>query len=183
MTLIVQQMTTRELDSELFGRDITFEYSEHWVGYALLALRLIMGWTFFYAGIIKVVNPEWSVRSFLLFAIPEGNPFGGIWVTMANEWAWLLTPLNQVGLTLIGLGLFTGTLFRLSAFFGAMMMLFYWAAHMPFENSLIFSEHMVYVFLLFGLGAFGAGRIFGIDAKLEQLDIVKQNPKLKILLG
>jgi len=176
-------MATRQLESELFGRSISFEYSENWVGYSLLSLRLIMGWTFFYAGIIKVIDPEWSVREFLLFAVPEANPFGSIWVTMANDWAWLLTPLNQLGLTFIGLGLLTGTLLRLSAFWGAVMMLFYWSAHFPFENSLIFSEHMIYVFLLFGLGAFGAGRIFGIDAKLEQLEIVKNNPRLKILMG
>jgi thiosulfate dehydrogenase [quinone] large subunit len=167
----------------LFGRSVRFRYSEHWVGYALLALRLVMGWTFFYAGITKVVNPDWSVRGFLLFGIPEGNPFGGIWATMANEWAWLLTPLNQVGLTLIGLGLLAGALVRLSAFFGAMMMLFYWAAHFPHDNSFIISYHIVYALLLFGLGAFGAGRIFGLDAKLEQLDIVQRNSWLRLLMG
>jgi len=176
-------MTTRQLDSELFGRHVTFRYSEHWIGYALLALRLVMGWTFFYAGIIKVVNPDWSVRGFLLFGIPEGNPLTGLWTTMATDWAWLLTPLNQVGLTLIGLGLITGTLVRLSAFFGAMMMGFYWAAHFPHDNAFIVSYHVVYAILLFGLGAFGAGRIFGVDAILEKLDFVRENPRLQVLMG
>lgn len=176
-------MATRQLESEVFGWDYKFTYSETWVGYALFALRLLMGWTFFYAGITKVINPNWSVRGFLLYGIPEGNPFPSLWATMANEWAWLLTPLNQVGLTLVGLGLLFGIFFRFSAFWGGMMMLFYWVAHYPFDNSFLIDYHLVYVFLLFGLGAFGAGRILGLDRRIEELDVVKNNPWLTILLG
>jgi thiosulfate dehydrogenase [quinone] large subunit len=36
---------------------------------------------------------------------------------------------------------------------------------------------------LFGLGAFGAGRIFGVDAYLEQLDFVKNNRWVRLFLG
>lgn len=176
-------MSTRKLETRMLGRDVSFTYSETWVGYSLFALRIIMGWTFFYAGITKVINPEWSVRGFLLFGIPDGNPLTGLWTTMANDWAWLLTPLNQVGLTLIGLALIFGVFLRFSAFWGAVMMLFYWIASYPFANSFLIDYHMVYVFLLFGLGAFGAGRILGLDAWIENLSIVEENPRLKLLLG
>ena len=176
-------MATRELESSVFGRDVQFRYSETWIGYALFALRLIMGWSFFYAGITKVIDPNWSVRGFLLYAVPEGNPLMSVWATMANDWAWLLTPMNQVGLTLIGAALILGLFVRFSAFWGGVMMLFYWMASYPFENSFLIDYHMVYVFLLFGLGAFGAGRILGVDRRLEELDIVKQYPKLRLFLG
>lgn len=176
-------MSTRELDTKVFGWDVQFTYSETWIGYSLFSLRVIMGWTFFYAGITKVVNPEWSVRGFLLYAIPEGNPLPWLWTTMANDWAWLLTPLNQLGLTLVGLALIVGALVRFSAFWGAMMMLFYWIASYPFDNAFLIDYHMVYVFLLFGLGAFGSGRILGLDNRIEQLDIVEQYPRLKLFLG
>jgi thiosulfate dehydrogenase [quinone] large subunit len=176
-------MATRELESQVFGRDVEFTYSETWIGYALFGLRLIMGWTLFYAGITKVVDPEWSVRGFLLYAIPEGNPLTGLWTTMANDWAWLLTPLNQLGLTLVGLALILGLFVRFSAFWGATMMLFYWLASYPFDNALLIDYHMVYVFLLFGLGAFGAGRILGLDARIERLDVVEQYPQLRLFLG
>jgi len=176
-------MGTRQLESSMFGRDVNFTYSETWIGYALFALRIIMGWTFFYAGITKVINPDWSVRPFLLYGIPDGNPLTGLWTTMANDWAWLLTPLNQVGLTLVGIALILGLFFRFSAFWGGVMMLFYWVASYPFDNSFLVDYHLVYVFLLFGLGAFGAGRILGLDARIEQLDIVKRYPRLTILLG
>jgi len=176
-------MSTRKLESKIFGWDVSFSYSETWIGYSLFALRVIMGWTFFYAGITKVINPEWSVRGFLLYGIPEGNPLTGLWTVMANDWAWLLTPLNQVGLTLVGLALILGAFVRFSAFWGGIMMLFYWIASYPFENSLLIDYHMVYVFLLFGLGAFGTGRILGIDMWLEEQQIVKDNPWLTLFLG
>lgn len=176
-------MAIRELESSIFGRDVSFQYSERWVGYALLGLRLMIGWTFFLPGVRHSWDPDWSVRGLLVYGIPEGNPFASIWTTMGTEWAWLLTPLNSLGLTFVGLALILGAFVRLSAVFGAMMMAFYWAASLPLENGFLVNYHTVYGLLLFGIGAFGAGRIFGLDAKLEQLDIVKKYPRLKLLLG
>ncbi|MEF8825086.1 MAG: DoxX family protein [Halapricum sp.] len=176
-------MSTRKLDSQLFGREISFSYSEKWVAYSLLSLRLIMGWTFFYAGITKVINPEWSVRGFLLYGISSENPFTQIWTTLGNDWYWLLTPLNQLGLTLIGLALIVGLFVRFSAFWGALMMTFYWLASFPLEGSILIDFHFVYVLLLFAVGAFGTGRVLGLDAWIEDLDIVKENPRLRLFLG
>jgi len=176
-------MSTRKLETELFGRRTDFEYSETWIGYALLALRLVMGWTLFYGGVTKVLDPEWSAEGFLLNAIPEGNPFTGLWATLANDWLWLVDPLNQWGLTLVGLALLVGAFVRWSAFWGAIMMLFYWAASLPLANGLVIDDHVVYAMLLFGLGAFGAGRILGLDEFLEDAGLVKRNPWLRYVLG
>ena len=176
-------MTEHNLQTRIFGRDVSFKYSDTWVGYSLLALRVVMGWVFFSAGITKVIDPRWTVKGFLLHGIPEGNPFVAMWAYMGNELAWILTPLNQVGLTLIGLGLLFGVLVRLSAFFGSLMMIFYWLAAFPLENAWLIDDHVVYVLLLFGLGAFGAGRIMGLDSWIESWDLVEQNPWLKLFLG
>ncbi|MFC4359714.1 DoxX family membrane protein [Halobium salinum] len=176
-------MANRQLDAELFGRRTEFEYSEAWVGYALLGLRLVMGWTLFYAGITKVLDPTWSAEGFLLNAIPEGNPFVGFWATLASDWLWLVDPLNAWGLTLVGLALLLGAVVRWAAFWGAVMMLFYWAASLPLANGIVVDDHVVYALLLFGLGAFGAGRILGLDAVLERTDLVERHPRLRTLLG
>jgi thiosulfate dehydrogenase [quinone] large subunit len=173
----------RELQAELFGRKTDFTYSEHWIGYALLSLRLVMGWSLFYAGITKVLDPEWSAGGFLLNAIPEGNPFMGLWTTLGNEWLWLIDPLNQWGLTLVGLALIFGAFVRWSAFWGAVMMLFYWLASFPLSHAILIDDHVVYALLLFGLGAFGAGRILGLDQYVEKMEFVQQTPALKYLLG
>ncbi len=171
------------LETELFGRQLTFEYSEHWVGYSLLTLRLVMGWTFFYAGITKVLDPEWSAEGFLLQGIPEANPFTGLWSAIAADWLWLVDPLNAWGLTLVGLALLVGFAVRFSAFWGAVMMLFYWLSSFPLENALLVDDHVVYALLLFGLGAFGAGRILGVDEYVEDTALVRNHPWLRYLLG
>ncbi|PSP77346.1 DoxX family protein [Halobacteriales archaeon QS_1_68_20] len=176
-------MATREMETEIFGRNVRFEYSADGVGYALLALRLVMGWTFFYAGITKVLDPAWTAEGFLLHAIPEGNPFGGVWATMASDWLWLIDPLNAWGLTLVGLALLVGALVRWAALWGAVIMAFYWAANLPLENGLVIDSHVVYALLLFGLGALGAGHVLGLDGYLEGTDLVQRYPRLRYLLG
>ncbi|MFB6218150.1 MAG: DoxX family membrane protein [Halobacteriaceae archaeon] len=176
-------MATRQMEAELFGKETRFEYSETWVGYALVGLRLVMGWTLFYAGITKVLAGGWSAKGYLTHAIPEGNPFGGFWATLAADWLWLIDPLNMWGLTLVGLGLLLGALVRWSAFWGAVMMLFYWASSLPLQHGIVIDDHVVYALLLFGLGAFGAGRILGLDAYLEDTAVVRNNRWLRYLLG
>ncbi|MFC7114816.1 hypothetical protein ACFQH2_07330 [Natronoarchaeum sp. GCM10025703] len=41
----------------------------------------------------------------------------------------------------------------------------------------------VYMLLLFGLGAFGAGRTLGLDGRLEQTEFVQNNSWLRYLMG
>jgi len=176
-------MSTRQLEAELFGRETRCKYSETWIGYSLVALRVIVGWTLFDAGITKVLDPSWSAGGFLLHAIPEGNPFVGLWSTLAGEWLWLIDPLNVWGLTLVGPALILGAFVRWSAFWGAVMMLFYWAASLPLAHAIVIDDHVVYALLLFGLGAFGAGRILGLDAKLEEMEFVRNTPALRYLMG
>jgi len=180
----------------MFGREVTFDYSETWVGYSLFLLRIVMGWTLFQGGVTKLVtyldgNPEtnWTAAGYLANAIPEGNPFTDMFLAMAGnpvvDW------LNILGLTLTGLALLIGALVRFAAFWGAVMMLFYWLAALeggllaglPLANGWVIDDHIVYIVLLFGLGAFGAGRILGVDSYLEQLSIVRDNEWLRILLG
>ena len=171
------------MEANLFGRDVSFEYSETWIGYSLLSLRLIMGWTFLYAGLEKVLDSSWSAEGFLLYGIPDGNNFTGLWETIAADWLWLVDPLNQWGQVLVGLALILGIAVRWSAVWGAVMMLFYWLASFPLEHAIIIDDHVVYALLLFGLGAFGAGRILGLDRRIEETEVVRANPWLRYILG
>ena len=187
---------TRTLDAELFGRETHFEYSEHWLGYAIIAMRVTMGWVLLQGGVTKLItyldaNPEnnWTAAGYLMNAIPEGNPFMGMWGGMAGSP--LIDALVMWGLTLTGLGLILGALVRWNAFWGAVMMLFFWAAALeggitaglPLAHGWVVDDHLVYAFLLFGLGAIGAGRIRGIDGRLEELAVVEKNRWLRWFLG
>ena len=187
---------TRTLNAELFGRETHFEYSEHWLGYAVIALRVVMGWTLFQGGVTKLVTyldadpaNNWTAEGFLLNAIPAGNPLADLFASMAGNP--LIDALNMWGLTLTGLALIVGAFVRWSAFWGAVMMLFYWLAALeggllaglPLAHGWVVDDHLVYAFLLFGLGAIGAGRILGVDEYLERTAIVQQNAWLRWFLG
>ncbi|WP_323675391.1 DoxX family protein [Halorubellus sp. PRR65] len=187
---------TRKLDAELFGRETEFEYSEHWVGYALVGLRVVMGWVLLQGGLTKLVtyldgNPEnnWTAAGYLANAIPEGNPFMGMFADMAGSG--LIDVLVMWGLTLTGIGLILGAFVRWNAFWGAVMMMMFWAASLtgglmqglPLAHGWVVDDHVVYAMLLFGLGAIGAGRILGVDGFLEELDFVKENRWVRLLMG
>jgi thiosulfate dehydrogenase [quinone] large subunit len=187
---------TRTLDAELLGRTVDFQYSERWLGYAIVSLRVVMGWTLFQGGVTKLItyldadpSNDWTASGFLLNAIPEGNPLAWLWPMFAEMP--LIDALNMWGLTLTGLGLILGAFVRWNAFWGAVMMLFYWLAALhggplaglPVAHGWVVDDHLVYALLLFGLGAAGAGRILGLDARLERLDVVRSNPWLRLLLG
>ena len=187
---------TRTLNAELFGRETNFEYSEHWLGYAIIAMRVTMGWVLFQGGITKLVTyldadpaNNWTAAGYLANAIPAGNPLAGFFASMAGNP--LIDILNMWGLTLTGLALILGAFVRWSAFWGAVMMLFYWLAALeggllaglPLAHGWVVDDHLVYAFLLFGLGAIGAGRILGLDASLEELSVVQNNRWLRWFLG
>jgi thiosulfate dehydrogenase [quinone] large subunit len=184
------------MDAELFGRETNFQYSETWIGYAIITLRVVMGWTLLQGGLTKLVtyidaNPEnnWTAAGYLANAIPEGNPFDGVWAGMAGNP--LIDQLVMWGLTLTGIGLILGALVRWNAFWGAVMMLFFWAAALegglmaglPLAHGWVVDDHLVYAALLFGLGALGAGRILGLDTRIEQTEFVQKNGWLRWLLG
>jgi thiosulfate dehydrogenase [quinone] large subunit len=188
--------TTRTFATEVFGRETRFEYSALWIGYALVSMRLVMGWVLLQGGLTKLVtyldaNPanDWTAAGFLLHAIPDGNPLAGFFASMAGNP--LVDGLVMWGLTLTGFGLIIGAFVRWNAFWGAAMMMFFWAASLtggitaglPVAHGWVVDDHLIYAVLLFGLGAAGAGRILGLDARLETLELVRNNRWLRLLLG
>lgn len=131
---------------------------------AVLLLRLSLGWLFFYAGITKVLNPDWSAVGYLAGA-----------KTFVSFYHWLATPavlpfvdfLNEWGLTLLGVSLLVGLLVRSSALAGAgLMLLYYFALPFPYpsEHSFLVDEHIIYALALALLWTLHAGKFWGLDA-------------------
>lgn len=182
-------MTTYQMENRFFGRNTKVEYNATTIGYAIVALRVLMGWVMFQGGIVKVLDPTWTAAGYLQFAIPEGNPFAAQFASMAGSPA--IDLLVAWGLTLTGIGLIFGALTRWNAFWAAFMMMMFWAASLtgglaqglPLEHGYVVDDHLVYAVLLFAIGAFGAGRLFGIDQYLENTAFVKKNSWLKAILG
>lgn len=193
--MVMDEPVERTMETEMFGQGVTFDYSETWIGYAVLSLRLVMAYVFLSAGIEKLLAPGgWSSAAFLDpqsgFGVVQGNPLAGFFAELSAQAA-LVDPLVVGGQILIGLALLFGVLVRFAVFWGTLQMLLFWAAAwqggllegLPVAHGYVVDSTLVYALLLFGLGAVGAGRILGLDAHVEETDLVEQNPWLRYLLG
>ena len=139
---------------------------------SLLILRISIGWHFLYEGVVKLMNPGWSSSGYLL---ESKGWFAGIFYSIAsNAQALKITDfLNVWGLTAIGLGLILGFLTRVSAIFGMILLLFYYASHpsfigfeyaLPSEgNYLIVNKTLIELFALWVLFQFSGSERIGLD--------------------
>lgn len=151
---------------------------------SLFLIRVSLGWLFFYAGITKILNPEWSAAGYLKGA-----------KTFVWFYQFLLSPsvlpivnfVNEWGLTLLGLSLIFGIFVRLSSVLGAALMVLYYfpVLDFPYPNthSFIVDEHIVYALTLILLAAWRAGRVYGLEDWCARLPICSRFPKLRDWLG
>ncbi|MEG1586693.1 MAG: DoxX family protein [Bacteroidales bacterium] len=149
--------------------EYSYSKTQFW---ALLLLRLAVGWHFLYEGVSKLVNPKWTSYGYLMdskgvlgdfFQALAGNP---TWL----EWADLL---NMTGLTLVGLSLIAGCLVNWAAIGGIFMLLLYFISHIPFidavyilpsEGSYLWiDKNVIEIFTLLVILFFPTSRIVGID--------------------
>ena len=86
-----------------------------------------------------------------------------------------------VGETLIGLGLLVGALVRLAAFFGGILMTFFYLGNAAWSHGFVNSDLMG-LLLFVTIGVLGAGRVLGLDALLERTDL-GDTRAAKYLLG
>ena len=131
--------------------------------------RVALGVLFFYAGITKIMNPNWSAAGYLNSAktFPELYHWfasaGNIgWINLVNEW----------GLTLVGLALITGLLVRWASLGGILLMILYYLAILQFpivgEHSYIVDEHIIYILAFLIFLTSNAGTFWGLDSILQK---------------
>lgn len=131
---------------------------------SLFLLRASLGWLFFYAGLTKLINPNWSAAGFLSGA----STFPGFFHWLARpEILPVINILNEWGLALLGVSLILGIFVRFSSFFGAILMILYYLAQLKFPypnaNSFIVDEHIIYALVLLYFIAVRAGKTWGLD--------------------
>ena len=131
----------------------------------LFLLRVSMGWLMFYAGITKVLDPEWTAFG-----------YGSSAQTFSGFFQWIVSPanigwidfVNQWGLTLLGISLILGVGVRLSSVLGAVLMMFYYFPALDFpyagEHSYIVDDHIIYVLVLIFFAVVKAGRYYGLES-------------------
>lgn len=164
----------------------------------ILALRLLLGWVFLFAGLEKLLQVggggPFSAGGFLRFATAgtwpgaaEGavvNPTQAFWVSLAENPAalGLIDFIVPVGQVLIGAALILGLATRFAAVMGALMMGLFFVAAWDFGHGIV-NQHFVYGALALVLAYARAGEIYGLDAYLERLPVVQRAPALRSVLG
>ena len=155
----------------------------------VLALRIVIGFAFFYSGVEKLLG-GFDAQGYLVgVAATNGNPLAGLFRWMGQT-PWFADFVNVAvpwGEVAIGLGLMVGFLTRLAAFFGALMMLMFYFGNWDLAHGPINSDFM-YMLVFLSVAAFGAGRILGLDAYVEQYEVdgqplIERYPVLEYVLG
>jgi len=138
----------------------------------LVVLRIFTGWHFLYEGMVKVLNPNWTAKVYLM---DSKGWFSSMFINMAGN-AGLMNHvdfLNKWALVLIGLGLILGCFARLSSIGGILLLLLYTMSHpaligiqykMPFEGSyFLIDKNLIELAALGVLFIFPTSRLIGLD--------------------
>ncbi|MFQ5711444.1 MAG: DoxX family protein [Candidatus Geothermarchaeales archaeon] len=151
--------------------------------YALLALRITLGWVFLWAGAEKlyseITTGKLATAGYLQHAVR--GPFEAFFKSLAGNI--VVDAMVVWGLTLIGISLILGLLIRPSSFLGAVLMMFMYFSAFPPEHNPIFDEHIAYAVSLVVLASSGAGRIAGLDGLLRRTDKIAKHPLILRILG
>lgn len=137
------------------------EYKINGTKLFVTALRVAIGWHFFYEGVSKLFIDNWTSYSYLT---NTSGFFSGFYHWLASSEALLkiVDILNIYGLIFIGVALFVGFFSRLAAIGGVILLTLYYFAYPPFGASLfnideghlfivdkIFIESMALLFIIF----------------------------------
>ncbi|HUI14551.1 MAG TPA: DoxX family protein [Xanthobacteraceae bacterium] len=150
----------------------------------ILVLRLLMGWTFLYAGAWQIWD-NFDTAKFLDHVVTFHaffSIFGQPTVLPITDF------LVKWGHLLIGLSLISGLMVRISGPFGVLLMITYYFAHMKFPYieepvNFLVDYHLVYATVIVYLIAHRAGHVFGLDGLVEQMQLDREYPMLKPLVG
>lgn len=138
---------------------------------SLVALRMAIGWHFLYEGMVKVLNPSWTAKAYLL---DSGGWLKNVFFGIANNKALLQTSdfLNAWGLTLIGLSLVLGILGRAASIAGMVLLALFYLSHpafpgieylFPLDGSyFIINKTLIEFFALYLLFVFPTDHIVGV---------------------
>ena len=144
--------------------------------FALVILRITIGWHFLYEGGVKILNPHWTAKSYLL---DSGGFLKGFFELIAGNQTLLSISdsANAWGLALIGLSLLLGIFTRYSSIAGIVLLLLYYLSHPAFPgieylfpsdgSYFIINKTLVELFALLVVFAFPTSHIFGLKRLIK----------------
>ena len=181
--------------------------------YATILIRLFAGFCMFFAGLEKATNQWWNsnhavfnAAGYLKF-VAGGGYFHNWYVGLASApWIGAVNFLVVAGELCVGLAFIFGILIRFAAVMGTIEVGLIWiteykeiavsasstgaAVSAPVTGAfnlgwatgpLEIGAALIAMFIV--LAIIGGGLVWGVDAKIQKTDFVKNHPKLKILFG
>jgi thiosulfate dehydrogenase [quinone] large subunit len=148
-----------------------------WQLWALVILRVAIGWHFLYEGIVKVLNPDWSSLGYLM---DSKGLFQGMFHALAANATLLniMDFLNVWGLILIGAGLIVGLFTRAAGIAGMVLLGFYYLSHpaiigvnyaVPTEGSYLWvNKNLIEMLTLWVILLFPTWTQIGLDRFLKR---------------
>jgi len=146
--------------------------------FAIVALRVVIGWHFLYEGLAKLQAPAWSAAGYLKQA---RGPFAFFFRALAAD-PNLLERVNQAtmwGLVAVGLGLVLGCFTRLASLGGIAFLLMFYLCNPPFvgyfyaiptEGSyLVVNKNLVELAALVVVLLTRSGHVAGLDRIIHGL--------------
>jgi len=146
--------------------------------FAIVVLRVVIGWHFLYEGLAKLQTPAWSAAGYLQQA---RGPFAFFFRSLAAD-ANLLPWVNQVtmwGLVAVGLGLVLGCFTRFASLGGIVLILMFYLCNPPFvgyfyaiptEGSyLVVNKNLIELAALVVVFLTRSGHVAGLDRIIHGL--------------
>lgn len=145
--------------------------------WALVILRIFIGWHFLYEGVVKLWNSNWSASGYL---VDSKGMFAKVFESMAAnaDLMKVVDVLNVWGLILVGLGLIVGFLVKPAIWGGILLLVFYYLSHppmpgytfaMPSEGSyLLINKNLIEAAALVVLLLFPTSQNIGLDRFLKK---------------
>jgi thiosulfate dehydrogenase (quinone) large subunit len=139
---------------------------------ALVLLRLVIGWHFFYEGMVKVLNPHWSSKAYLLDSGGFAKSFFE-WIAHNPTALSFADFMNAWGLSMIGLSLLVGLFSRYAALAGMFLLALYYLSHPAFPgiqylfptdgSYFIINKTLIELFALYVIFALPTSHIIGLE--------------------
>lgn len=155
----------------------------------IVLLRAAIGGMILFAGLGKVSEWPFDAAGYLANVDPA-SPVSGLYAAMASspalmEFVNVFVPATQL---LIGAALILGAFVRLAALGGAVQMLLFYLGGWSGDVLAAFDSTLVYAVVFLTVAAFGAGRVLGLDARIERAEVggqtlVERVPALRFVLG
>ena len=148
---------------------------------SLVILRIFIGWHLLYEGVLKLYNPSWTAKGYLMSS--EGFMKGMFQWLAGDSLVGVVDALNIVILVGVGVALLLGFWTRIAALAGCVLLLLYYFSHPalpgfeqgPVEGSYwLINKNLIEAAAMVIIFYFPTSKYFGLESLFEKKKSLNQ---------